>query len=206
MALNNSPALATDHFVPCATCCPLSAVAGSATAFDMATEATAVKHDTLQTVSPYHSDRTISHSKPSTARKSPLHFVRGCPAFARLIQLMNLFATFGNYIEQPVPDNRHRLGYPNYLDQNLDISESSSHFIQLVSVTPSDYPGVDDVLGLCYSSLHDYYLEYVPELYPDLRIFSAPKEQVIRLTTAIQLHQSLRVELCWCGSNPVQIC
>ena len=108
MALNNSPALATDHFVPCATCCPLSAVADSATAFDMATEATAIKHYILPTVSSYHSDRTISHSKRSTARKSPLHFVRGCPAFARLIQLMNLFATFGNYIEQPVPDNRHR--------------------------------------------------------------------------------------------------
>ena len=199
MALNSSPALATDHFVPYATCCPLSAVAGSVTAFDMATEATAIEHNTLWTVSPHHSERMFSQSKPSTARKSPLHFVRGCSAFARLIQLMNLavIAESQNYIEQPSPDNPYRLGYPNYLDQNPDIFAFSYHDMHSRPVTLSDYPGVDGVLGLCYSSPCDYYLEHVLELYPDLRLFSAPKEQVIRLTTAIQLHQRLRVELVW---------
>ena len=122
MALNSSPALAPDHFVPFATCCPLSAVAGSATALGMATGATKIKRDILQTAPLYHSARTISHSKPSTARKSPslkkVHFLRGCQVFARVIQLMNLFASVANYTDFPLGP---RLACSGYLDQNLDI-------------------------------------------------------------------------------------
>ena len=48
--------------------------------------------------------------------------------------------------------------------------------------------------------------DFMFESYPDLRVFNDSSERIAKLTTAFQLHQRLRIELCWCGSSPIWIC
>ena len=124
-ALNLSLATVAEPFVLAAVRCLLPAVAGSATAFGIATNAFAlimfIAFVSLQIPSPRHSAPRIPYDKPLTATKpSPLRwmcFMRGCPLLARIIQIMNFLVRVANYMGSPLDSP---FACPEYSGQILD--------------------------------------------------------------------------------------